>query len=39
MAKKDIMPTDEFVNDLWRENPVFNPVFGRCPALAVSHTA
>lgn len=31
--------TDDFLNGLWDENPVFVQVLGMCPALAVSNTA
>jgi electron transport complex protein RnfE len=35
----DKRSTDEFINGLWRENPVFVQLLGMCPVLAVSNTA
>ena len=31
--------TDEFVNGLWKQNPVFVQALGMCSVLAVSNTA
>lgn len=31
--------TDDFVNGIWKQNPVFVQVLGMCPVLAVSNTA
>ncbi len=31
--------TDDFVNGVWKRNPVFVQVLGMCPVLAVSNTA
>ena len=31
--------TNDFVNGIWRQNPVFAQVLGMCPVLAVSNTA
>ena len=33
------MSTDDFVNGIWKQNPVFVQVLGMCPVLAVSNTA
>jgi electron transport complex protein RnfE len=34
-----IPPTNDFVEGIWRRNPVFVQVLGMCPVLAVSNTA
>ena len=41
MAVDDNLPigTDDFVNGIWKQNPVFVQVLGMCPVLAVSNTA
>lgn len=31
--------TDDFINGVWKQNPVFVQVLGMCPVLAVSNTA
>lgn len=33
------LSTDDFVNGIWKQNPVFVQVLGMCPVLAVSNTA
>ena len=33
------MSTDDFVNGVWKQNPVFVQMLGMCPVLAVSNTA
>jgi electron transport complex protein RnfE len=33
------LSTDDFINGVWKRNPVFVQVLGMCPVLAVSNTA
>ena len=33
------LSTDDFINGVWKQNPVFVQVLGMCPVLAVSNTA
>ncbi|NND97463.1 MAG: electron transport complex subunit E [Pirellulaceae bacterium] len=33
------LSTDDFINGIWKQNPVFVQVLGMCPVLAVSNTA